>query len=125
MPSRACFCSRSRLWFQDMPGRSGFANKVSLALVGLVFVLAVAAGIVQRLPYIGTLTEGHHQWLMAEYAKFVEYWERDGIFADRLLTLESPRSIEATTFEDRIVYTSFIPGGVVQVYLLHRLLPSI
>jgi hypothetical protein len=108
-----------------MPARSALANRASLAVVGLVFALAVAAGIVQRLPYIGTLTEGHHQWLMAEYAKFVEYWERDGIFTDRLLTLESPRSIEATTFGDRIVYTSFIPGGVVQVYLLHRLLPGV
>ncbi|MBV8193618.1 MAG: hypothetical protein JO339_40815 [Alphaproteobacteria bacterium] len=108
-----------------MPGRSGLANRLSLAVVGLVFALAVAAGIVQRLPYIGTLTEGHHQWLMAEYAKFVEYWERDGIFADRFLTLESPRSIETTTLESRIVYTSFIPGGVVQVWLLHRLLPGV
>jgi hypothetical protein len=101
------------------------SQRFALALVLLVFAIAVTAGIVQRLPYIGTMTEGHHQWLMAEYTKFVEYWTRDGIVADRFLTLESPRSIEAQTLDQRVVYTSFMTGGVVQAYLLHRLLPAI
>lgn len=71
------------------------------------------------------MTEGHHQWLMAEYVKFVEYWSRDGIFTDRFLTISSPKSIEAQTLQERGVYTSFMTGGVVQPYLLHLLLPSI
>jgi hypothetical protein len=100
-------------------------QRAPLAFVLLVFVLAVFAGVIQRLPYIGTLTEGHHQWLMAEYTKFVEYWTRDGLLADRVLTIEGPRSIEATTLDDRVVYTSFPPGGVLQAYFLHRLLPGI
>ena len=101
------------------------SQRATLVFILLAFVLAVVAGVVQRLPYIGTMTEGHHQWLMAEYTKFVEYWARDGIFADRFLTIESPRSIEATTLDERGVYTSFMTGGVVQAYVLHRLLPGI
>jgi hypothetical protein len=54
-------------------------QRAPLAFVLLVFVVAVFAGVIQRLPYIGTMTEGHHQWLMAEYTKFVEYWTRDGL----------------------------------------------
>ena len=100
-------------------------RRAPLAFVLLVFVVGVVAGVVQRSPYIGTMTEGHHQWLMAEYTKFVEYWTRDGLLADHVLTLESPRSIEATTFEERGVYTSFPPGGLLQVYFLHRILPAV
>ena len=100
-------------------------RRAPIAFLLLVFVLAVFAGVVQRSPYIGTMTEGHHQWLMAEYTKFIEYWTRDGLLADRMLTIESPRSIEATTLDERVVYTSFPPGGVLQAYFLHRLLPGI
>lgn len=97
------------------------SQRAALAVVLLVFAAAVVAGIVQRWPYIGTLTEGHHQWLMAEETKFVEYWEKDGIWADRMLTLESPKSIEAQTLHDRIIYTSFLPGCTLQIYLVHQL----
>ena len=82
----------------------GLSQRTALLVVLLVFVAGVVAGIAQRWPYIGTLTEGHHQWLMAEQTKFIDYWDRDGLWADRFLTLESPKSIEAMTFEERGVY---------------------
>ncbi len=101
------------------------SGRGALALIGVVFVVAVAFGLFQRWDYIGTMTEGHHQWLMGDYVKWVEYWARDGIFADRFLPLESPRSIETTTFEQRIIYGSYPPGGLAQVFVLHKLLPSV
>ncbi len=85
----------------------------------------MVAGIVQRWGYIGTMTEGHHQWLMGDYVKWLEYWVRDGIFHDRFLMLESPYSIEATTFQQRVVYPSFPTGGLFQVYLLHEIFPGV
>ena len=103
----------------------GLSQRTALLVVLLVFVAGVVAGIAQRWPYIGTLTEGHHQWLMAEQTKFIDYWDRDGLWADRFLTLESPKSIEAMTFEERGVYGSFPPGGTLQIYALHKLLPDV
>lgn len=104
------------------PSPTSFLSaRAALALIVLVWAIGVTAGIVQRWSYIGVMTEGHHQWLMAEETKFVEYWERNGIWAERMLTLESPKSIEAQTLHERIIYTSFLPGCTLQLYLAHQL----
>src|SRR5262245_20700825 len=100
-------------------------RRVVIVLLSVAFVIAVAAGIIERLPHIGTLTEGHHQWLIGHQIKFVDYWSLDGLWTDRLLTLESPRSIETETIAARGVYVSYLPGGTLQLYLLHRLLPDL
>jgi hypothetical protein len=63
--------------------------------------------------------------LTGHQIKFVDYWSLDGLWADRLLTLESPRSVETETIAARGVYISYIPGGTLQLYLLHRLLPDL
>src|SRR5476649_1780608 len=101
------------------------SQRSAMLVLGVVYVLALVASVVQRSPYIGVLTEGEHQFLTAEQINFVEYWERDGLWADRFLTLENPRSIELTTLAARGVYASFIPGDTLQIYLLHRLLPGV
>lgn len=97
----------------------------AVSLLAAVFAVAVIAGIVQRYPYIGALSDGHHQFLTADQTKFVEYWTQDGIWSDRFLTILSPFSIETRTIDQRGVYASFIPGGTVQIYLLHRLFATV
>ena len=43
---------------------------------------------------------------------------------DRVLTLESPHSIETQTLGSRGAYVSYPPGGTLQIYALHRLMPG-
>ena len=94
------------------------------AIVGLVFVLAAAASVYQRLPYVTVdLAKGQVQWLTASTLKYVDNWERDGFFADRALLLERPRSIETPDPASREVYASYLPGFAVEVLLAHKLVP--
>src|SRR5215470_5245864 len=76
-----------------------------------VFIAVAALSVVQRWPYLGKMGEIHQQWLMGSTVKFVDNWREDGIFADRFLMLEYPRSIETPTVSTRQPYPSYLPGA--------------
>jgi hypothetical protein len=71
-----------------------------------------------RKDWFGKLAENSHQWLTASTVKFTRNWYRDGIFADRFLMLEKPRSIEFQNLKDRKPYLSYPIGAIVPIYLL-------
>ena len=100
---------------------------VGFVCVAFCFAAAVSLSIYERYPFIvSSLGEGyHHYYLTSAILKFVEYWLRDGVWADRLLTLESPASIEAQTFAERGVYTSYLPGAPLQIWAVHHLAPGV
>ncbi len=96
------------------------------ALVGLVFLIAAAVSVHQRLPYaMIDLAKGQVHWLTASTVKYVDNWERDGYFADRGLLLERPTSIETPDLVSREVYASFLPGFAVEILLAHKLAPGL
>lgn len=76
-------------------------------LICLFFLISV----VLRSPVVGTLSDGHHQWLTAHSALIVENWKEDGIGNDKFLAVSIPKSIEHQALSEREVYVSYPPGA--------------
>ncbi len=88
-------------------------------------LLAFIVSVYLRAPYIGTLSDGHHQWLTAHSTLIVENWIEDGIINDLFLGVSIPASIELPNFEARGVYVSYPLGSLFIIYLLKTIFYSV
>ncbi len=92
------------------------------ALVSLLLLAAAAFSVYERSQYFGRLGLDNQQWLTGSTLKFVDNWKRDGLWSDRALMLEYPRSIENQTLESRGMYPSYLPGAPLEIYVLSQVL---
>jgi|GEM_PF-4566535 len=93
-----------------------------LTLVILIATAIYAYNI--RAGYIGTLSNGRHQWLSASTLKFTENWREYGFWNEHGLMLEYPKTIERPTIEERRPYLSYLPGAPLEIFLLMQLWPN-
>lgn len=96
-------------------------TKYFICILFIGFLLSV----VLRSPYLGKLSDGHHQVLTGSTAKFVQNWIEDGPINDQFLFIENPNSIEFGTLQSRGIYPSYPIGSALPIYALAKLLPSI
>lgn len=74
-----------------------------------------------RWEYLGTLSEGHHQWGTAQFKLVIENWIEDGINVDNYLRLIIPKSIDFNVNENRGLYISYPIGVDFLIYSLKLL----
>ena len=78
-----------------------------------------------RMPFIGELSDGHHQWLTAHSLTIVNNWLEYGIFNERFMSYLLPRSIETPSFYQRVHYVSYPLGAQLPIFLIKNLFPRV
>ena len=102
----------------DVLGEIANSRHIPLICGYAAIILTFFVSVYLRLPYIGTLSDGHHQALTAHSSLTVENWIVDGVLNDRFLGPLIPASIEVPNFEAREINVSYPLGFVFVIYLL-------
>ena len=90
-------------------------TKINLIFfITLIFIISI----VLRWDYLGTLSEGHHQWGTAQFKLVVDNWIQDGIIESKFLRALIPSSVEYTNLLDRGLYVSYPIGVDVLIYFI-------
>ncbi len=89
----------------------------------LMFVFVAGFSLYQRSEFFGKLGLEHHQWLTGSTLKFVDNWKHDGLWNDRALMLEYPRSIERPTLTSRGIYPSYLSGAALEIFTVSQIVP--
>lgn len=88
-----------------------------LLLVVVILSAQFYACMQMHTAYIGQMARWYFEDQTARTLKFSRNWYRDGALNDYLLQLENVPSVEFETLQSRVPYLSFLPGGIVPVYL--------
>lgn len=100
-------------------------NTRGLLLACAIILATFAYSLQLRAPFLGTLSDNHHQWLTASTIGFVENWEEDGFWNDAGITMELPKTIDRQYLKDRSPYISYPSGSTIQIYILKQLFSSL
>lgn len=98
------------------------SNKI-VYLIILTFVFLISLFL--RADYIGTLSDGHHQFDTAQTKLYIENWFYEGLINNKLLSLWIPQSINYISFEDRQPYISYPIGPYLILYFIKLIFQNI
>lgn len=85
-----------------------------ILIITLIFFLSVTL----KWDYIGTLSDGHHQFVTAQYKIFVENWFYEGFKKNNFLNIWIPESINYNFLNERIPYVSYPAGSQYIIYFI-------
>ena len=85
-----------------------------IAIITLIFIFTLFL----RWDYIGTLSDGHHQFDTAQTKIYVENWFYEGLLKNNFLSLWIPDSINYNSFNERRAYISYPVGPYLLIYIV-------
>lgn len=94
---------------------------LSFSILLIIFFISL----IMRWDFIGTLSEGHHQFSTAQLILYIENWFFEGIKENNFLSIWIPKSIDYINIIERVPYVSYPIGSQLIIFSIKLLFQNL